>query len=366
MLKIGIDARVFSKPRPDGTSRYLSCILNHLIPLDKSIKYFLLSNRPILSNQHHIPNLENLILVQDKSILPGTVWFFLKTGLWINKMKLDYFWAPYPTIPFIRSSKTKYIITIHDLTFLRFPNFLSHINVVLSKSLFPYSVKRADIILSVSKFTSNEIRRYICISNKPIYLTYPCLLSIFGESYKPINDGPKFTILFVGTFEPRKNLHFLLNNFIAIRNKISPDIRLVLAGRMGWNFKFEHPLEFYKAHNINIIFSPSDDRISALYREALVFVLPSHYEGFGIPVLEAMSFRVAVLCTNSSSLPEVGGDAAEYFAPSDSDDFKSKLLKLVNDPLARQKLICRQPNNLKRFNPKDSAISIHKAITGDL
>jgi glycosyltransferase involved in cell wall biosynthesis len=362
MLKIGIDARVFSKQRPDGTSRYLSGILKYLAPKDKSIRYFLLSNRPIENTVHNIESLENIEIVIDKSFLPGTLWFLFRCGKLAIKIGLDFFWAPYPAIPLFRSGKTKYVVTVLDLSFHLFPGFLSRTNRILAKSLFPYSIRKADLLFSISRFTTSELIKHFSIPPDKVFLAYPTFSSSFLP--KACNEGnrPKPYLLFVGTFEPRKNIHFLIDNFLAVRDHLPSFTRLVLAGKIGWKFKFKKSVDFYRKNNIDILFSPGDEEIAGLYNSALLFILPSHYEGFGIPILEAMSFGVPVLCSNTGSLPEVGGDAAIYFDPFDGRDFKHKLLDLANSQDQRGLLIDKQLANLDRFNPEDSAESVLNAF----
>ncbi|MBI4004923.1 glycosyltransferase family 4 protein, partial [Candidatus Roizmanbacteria bacterium] len=162
---------------------------------------------------------------------------------------------------------------------------------------------------------------------------------------------PTTYLLYVGTLQPRKNILTLIDAFHKLWKQIQT-YKLVIVGKKGWLYEEI----FTKVQELNlqeqVVFTDylPDDQLVALYKNAFCFILPSLYEGFGIPVLEAMSFSCPVITSFASSLPEIGGDACLYFDPHSSDDLVEKIQRLRDDTALRKDLIKKGRERIKQFS----------------
>ena len=153
-----------------------------------------------------------------------------------------------------------------------------------------------------------------------------------ANEYAPVDGLPKRYILFVSTIEPRKNLGVLLDAF----ERLDYDGSLVVVGKVGW--KSEDIVPRLRRNRVVHLDYLDAERLATVYRDAEAFVLPSIYEGFGFPLLEAMAHGVPSIAADSSSLPEIGGDAALYFDPSDARELEQQLRRVLNDRELRASL----------------------------
>lgn len=226
------------------------------------------------------------------------------------------------------------ITTVHDLTWLRFPETMDKKNYRRLKRGMDYSVERSDRILTISQFSKGEIMELLGIPEERISIV-PCAPSLS----KTVGDfalcAEKFQItkpylLYVGTIEPRKNLIRLLKAYAALQCRRGIEHQMVLAGGRGWEVE-----EIYRTaeHTDGVVLTGylTAAEKNALYQNAAAFVFPSLYEGFGIPPLEAMAFGCPVVCSNAASLPEVVGDAARLVDPLDEGDIAQGIWDVLTD-----------------------------------
>ena len=179
---------------------------------------------------------------------------------------------------------------------------------------------------------------------------------IYNGYEKEANNGELIVkkspyILYVGTLQPRKNVSTLIKAFNKFKDTY-PEFKLVIVGRKGWLYNQIFELVKQLKLEQNIVFTDyvSDGELVKLYKNAFCFVLPSLYEGFGIPVLEAMVNNCPVICSNVSSLPEIAGKAALYFNPKSEKDLLKNLLKLKEDVSLKNKLIKNGKEQIKKFS----------------
>lgn len=257
--------------------------------------------------------------------------------------------------------KGKKIVTVHDMTYKRFPETVRFrtkqmLNLNLEKSL-----KRADIILTVSEFSKSEIITYFPEVKDKIRVVYNGVdLNVF----KPLLDKnikigiakkynlPERYMLYLGTLEPRKNLERLIDSYYLLLKEFNSVPKLVLAGGKGWLYNSIFNKVSTLGLEDKIIFTGYIDEkdVAPLISGAEIFLFPSMYEGFGMPVIEAMACGVPVLTSNVSSLPEVAGDAAVLVDPFSVEDIKNKLKLLLMDENLRKRLNKMGPKRAKRFS----------------
>lgn len=255
------------------------------------------------------------------------------------------------------------VLTIHDLSVWLYPRTHSLRNVIWARTLVPISTRRSRNIIADSNSTKLDIVRLLKARSSKvtvIHLGAPdeCNPELQPEDEEAIQHYGiiKPYILYVGTLEPRKNLNTLIKSFDKVA-KTRPDLHLVLAGRRGWMAQaiFDELERRDLLGRVRITGYVREEYLSALYRQAAVFVYPSLYEGFGLPPLEAMSSGTPVIVSRSSSLPEVVGDAGLYVNPLDADDMARAMEAVVSNPELANSLRKKGLERAKQFSWKKTA-----------
>lgn len=337
-MNIIVDISPLKQKNLSGVGKYLHEILSRLLVLDKSNEYFLISYGR--QNKNINPNLS-----QDKNIhyihhnIPSKLLFILSffnfPKLDVLKfkgevIKVDFVWLANFNVCNLKYKKTKLITTIHDLSFKIYPQFFNFKRKLWHFLVKPKKIiKRSNKLIAVSNNTSLDIQNIygiakdkIIIMNLGVSEKYKVASRDKSETLKLKYNLSENFILFVGTKEPRKNILSLLKAFQKIKpqhlgNKCrgkSDDLELVIIGGKGWKEKkwqkFYNDLKSTIKSRIKIIdYCPEEDLL-ALYNLAKIFVWPSFYEGFGLPVLEAMACGCPVITSNNSSLPAIAKDKA--------------------------------------------------------
>jgi glycosyltransferase involved in cell wall biosynthesis len=231
------------------------------------------------------------------------------------------------------------VLTVHDLIFRIFPQHHKRLNYWYLNATMPLYCRRADAIIAVSQATRRDLVR--------LYGLDPAKITVVDEAaaphFAPATPAqvasvrtryhlPERYVLHVGTIEPRKNLSRLLEAVHRLR-QAGEDVRLVVVGSRGWLYEgfFQRLEELALGDAVQLAGYVPDADLPALYGAAALAAVPSLYEGFGLPVLEAMACGTPVVCSAASSLPEVGGDAARYFDPSDTPAMADALLAVWRD-----------------------------------
>lgn len=255
----------------------------------------------------------------------------------------------------------KLITTIHDMTYLRFPETMDKRNLSRITRDIRSSVARSHHILTVSEFSKREIIELLQIEPEKISVVYNAP-SISVNQASAVDLEAHYGIrlpylLYVGTIEPRKNLTRLIHAYEKLRDGSGISHQLVLAGGRGWGTEEIYQTARDSKYAEDIIFTGyiSGVEKSTLYANAAAFLFPSLYEGFGIPPLEAMWFGCPVVCANASSLPEVVGDAAELVDPMDVDDISKGICRVILDRKYASHLSIRGNEQVKKFTWDASA-----------
>jgi glycosyltransferase involved in cell wall biosynthesis len=317
-----------------GISNYVRNLLKGLAAIGGEHGFILYTNRMVVVN----PSLpENFAVKLVRLPFPKfQVWFQLGLPFRLHRDGVDLFLGPFHRLPLLSAIPS--VLTIHDLSGLVLKNY--HLrSVVARNSLIPLFIRKARRILADSHFTRDEIVHLFPRAKSKVDVVTlapaPGLSreedEILLNSVKHDLGLPNRYILFLGTLEPRKNLSRLLEAYASIAHRIPQD--LVLAGRMGW--MSEPLLEILERENIreriHLTGFVEDDQLPALMTMADLMAYPALYEGFGLPVVEAMACGTPVLTSSVSSLPEAAGGAALLADPFSVKDIAEKLLKLAED-----------------------------------
>lgn len=285
----------------------------------------------------------------------------------IKKIKPDVVVEPCHFGPFRLSPKVKKVTFIHDITPVIHSHFHPSNSALLHKLLLPGIVKRANLVVTNSECTKNDlIKQYIYAKGKT-EVVYPGVGSTSTDGAAPIANidiNHEEYILHVGTIEPRKNLVFLIEAFDEIKKR-RPDIKLVISGKEGWKNKvFKERLK-KSEHAADIIITGylEKNQIQNLYNHASCMLFTSHYEGFGIPLLEAMAAGCPIITSKNSAQEEVCGHAAVYIEDFVASDWSNAFIALLENKSLREEMIDRGLHRAKYFSWNKSADIFDRLIT---
>lgn len=250
---------------------------------------------------------------------------------------------------------TNNVMTIHDVSYLIFPRSFSWTYRLYYRFMTPIAARRAKHILIVSEFSKREIIRYLHIDESKISVVYN---AVHSYALAPKEDAPRY-ILSVCNLSPRKNLRRLIEAYLQIPNK---DFDLYLIG--GGDAVFSNPnLQPYQnVPHIHFLGYVDNAQLRHYYRNAIAFISPSLYEGFGIPNIEAMQQKCAIAVSDIPAYHEVCGDAAVYFDPLDEQDIRDKMVEITHNEALRSTLIEKGDTQLQRFSWEQSARQIIKIL----
>ena len=348
-MRIGIDCRTILNPKfgeKAGVGHYTYCLVKNLLKLDKKNEYVLLFDyRMVDAKEFKRPNvkIKYFPFSQYKKFLPFGYSHMLISSF-LAREKLDIYHAPANVIPYTYTGDS--VITVHDLAIYKYPSWFPKGQEFSTKILCPKSINKAKRIIAVSESTKRSVINLFKMPANKISVIYEGFFKDKIPSKveeKRILDRYKIDsekyILYVGTIEPRKNIVNIIRAFDLLnkrRGRKFKDYRLVIAGGKGW--KYEDVFKAIKnspySHRIKYLnYIPHKDKL-ALINRAECFVFPSLWEGFGLPVLEAMSLGTPVVSSNVSSLPEVAGKAAQLVNPRQV----SEISKALNDVLSKATL----------------------------
>ena len=383
-MKIAIDINELINPSPGGVKTYTKEIVNALLKVDQKNKYFLYARKKASRDTKFcVPASKNSFLKILKWPLP--FWTYIRFAREIKKQKPNLLFMPIQSVPFLISKpkKIKIVITVHDLTFLKFPQYFTFKDRFLLNYHTRRAVKMADKIIVPSRATKSDlISLYKIKANKIkiIYHGYRKIYSAAGKGAKA-GKGKKFSahtdnyILFVGTIQPRKNIINLVKAFeifkknfnfppspLFARGRFTPplqegNLKLVVAGGKGrlWRKTFKRIKKSPVSEDIILAGAVDDRKLADLYSQAKVFILPSLYEGFGLPILEAFSCGAPVIASNNSSLKEIVGESGLLINPNNPKEIAEAIKKIIRNDDLRNSLVEKGKERLKDFDWEKSA-----------
>lgn len=378
-MEIGIDIRNIGKQRT-GSEAVVLELTKNILKLDQENKYLLLTDsvdENVLTNIKRDLSLENRKNAKIVSLKANNkfIWALWTLPRFMQKNKLDIFHTEY-ILPFFIPQKIKVITHIHDVSFKAYRKMILKRDLFFLDLLIPRSIRRSDKIIAVSEFTKNEIIKYYKTDPLKIEVVHNSIsvnkLSVNENKKREVKEKynlPDKYILYLGTLQPRKNIALLVEAYAKIRTKL-PEIKLVIAGnKSAHNFdeKIDRIIKKYNLGKHDIVFTGFIDAKdkNIFFEMAHVFVFPSFYEGFGIPILEAMSVGVPVLASDISPHREVSKEAILYFNPKSLDKLEKKLYNICIDEGLRNKLINLGKSRVLFFSWEKSAkklLKIYKSL----
>ena len=333
-----------------------------------------------ISNSQFSKNIQFIIYLKDQPrpempkespnwqytrVKPRKLWtqIGLPFHLFSRLKKPDVFFTPSHYAP--RYAPMPTAISIMDVSYIYYPELFHKNDLFQLTHWTKYSARNAKKIFTISEFSKNAIIKVYKKKPEDVIVTYPGIREekdtktmTKSELLKKYDISSNY-ILFVGTLQPRKNIARLIEAFASVKGKASSvkDLELVVVGKKGWLYEeiLAAPEKFGIKDSVKFLdFVPTED-LPSLYEHALCYVLPSLYEGFGLPVLEAMKYGCPVITSNVSSLPEAGGDAAEYVNPEDVQDIAGKIEKVLGSEKLRKEMREKGYKHIKKFSWEKAA-----------
>lgn len=351
MIRIGIDGNEANVARRVGISEYAYQLLLHFNTNSKGVDFTVFLKNKVLSQLPHEHS-----YYKYEFVAPSRLW--TQIGLPIRlfrKKDVDIFFTTSHYAP--RFCPVPTVISIMDVSYFHFPELFNKKDLYKLKNWTQYSANKARKIITISNSSKNDIIKYYQIPEEKIEVVYPGIKEIQLSKMNKIPSKYEIQgdfILYIGTLQPRKNLVRLIEAISKIKDK---KISLVVIGKKGWQYEeiLNAPGKFDVKDRIKFLDFVPDEDLPSFYQNAICYVLPSLYEGFGLPILEAMQYGCPVITSNVSSLPEAGGDAALYFDPTNVDDIAHKIDKVVEDKGLREEMKEKGLMHIKKFSWKKSA-----------
>lgn len=359
-MKIAVYANEIARRGESGVKTYSLEIIKHLLEHDKENEYILYSSKDIAAK---------IAPQKAKTVVSGSgkrFWAFTAFVRLVKADRPDVIFMPIQTFPFfiIPNNKPKVVVTVHDVAFLLFPDHFTFIR----RNLLRYNTKRAvthaDSIIVPSQATKRDLVRFYNVPEDRVHVIY------HGVSRELLDKGKKNDprviglsrkcpyVLYVGSIQPRKNIVRLVQSFDLLKKTGKFDeYKLIICGGKGWLYEkiyAEINTSPYR-EDVILVGDANNDLLASLYASATLFVMPSLYEGFGLPVVEAMSFGLPVVCADNSSLSEICGDNALLVDGYSVGDIYLKLRMVLDDKNLQLELSQKSLNRAKDFSWEKAA-----------
>jgi glycosyltransferase involved in cell wall biosynthesis len=366
-MHIGIDVRITYYTR-GGISTYVLRLLQALAALDEETDYCVLHSRKDRRPPLPGPNFRSVACWTPAHHR----WERWALGMEVSRLGLDLLHSPDfipPAFGYRRS-----VITVHDLNFLYYPQFLAAESRCYYNGQIAWAVSRADHVLADSHATKADLVSMLDVEPEKVTVvhlaadpTYSPLAEVEARKVVAKYGLEPGYLLFVGTLEPRKNLPGLLQAYRLLRDEGATRAPLVMVGGKGWLYDeiFERVETLHLVEHVRFLHGVPDGDLPGLYSAAGVLTTPSFYEGFGLPALEAMTFGIPVVVSDRASLPEVVGEAGLLVNPDDPEDIAGALGRVLTEEPLRARMREQGLAQAARFTWERAAretLAVYRAV----
>lgn len=364
---IGVDARLLER-KMTGVGRYLLNILRHIPEYDNQNDYYLFSYGKLSQYEKEKIKSISTINFTPQGILQRTIsplWLNFILPKYLEKYNINLFFSPNHFLP-LKKIKAKSIIVIHDVFHKVNKNFHPLYYRKYVDFFLPRAIKNSNLIITISECSKKDIIRFYNVPAEKIKIIYPAADEAFQmkelterekKQYREKHNLPEKFILYAGVLEERKNIEGIIK--IADLLKDKTEIPILLFGKIGHRGKV-YLREMQQKKNICYKGFVESDDLPYVYNLATIFLFPSFYEGFGLPVLEAMQSGVPVITSNTSSLPEVVGEGGIMREPNDYEGFADDILRLLEDKDFYDKMRRQGIEQAKNFSWENTTKEIIK------
>jgi glycosyltransferase involved in cell wall biosynthesis len=357
-VQIVVNTRLLLRNRLDGMGWFAYQALKRITTDNPSTHFVFLFDRPYDESFIFSGNITPIVLGPPaRHPVLYYLWFQHSVKGLLNRMKPDLFLSPDGFLAL--GAKCRQLPVIHDINFVRYPKDSKWLTSRYYNYYFPKFAHAATRIATVSEFSKKEIADAFRLDRNKIDVVYNGIHPFFRplDEFTQQNTRKKFSygkpyFLFVGSMHPRKNLVTLIKAFSMFKEQSKADTKLLLAGPGFWGMKDIHQAIEHSSSKNDIICTErlSDEELALVTGSALALTYVPYYEGFGIPLVEAMQAGVPVLAGNRSSLPEICGDAALLVDPMNAEEIKNGMTKLYSDPELRAQMVAKGHMQREKFS----------------
>ncbi len=365
--KVSILVTAHSFIEKSGVDIYTENLFKYLSRINPDITYLFIVNK--VSVDYFYIQSENIQFIQPSKMLDNQVgkilWYTFLAGRFIRKNGISLVFNNTATGNFIIARNVPIISCLHDLAEFHLKNKYSAVKIFYRKYICLNINKLVtDQFIAISENTRADMIKYLHIKSEKINVVYNGVNHLMdaGKSISAISE--RSYLLYVGRLDPAgKNLLRLLDAFRIITDA-HPDMYLYLVGNSfrGSEMVFERITVLGLQKKVKLFGYVDELTLSSLYLNADLFIFPSLYEGFGFPILEAMKFSVPVVCSNTSSLPEIGGEAALYFNPYNTENIADTIEKVLQNSELRESLQKKGPDRYRMFTWEKCAAGTYKVL----
>lgn len=357
-MKVVLDARTANEHFP-GIGRYVVNLAEALAKMPEDISVTLLVNQSTRNHFQQLPNIPQ-VLCEDSTFSIKQQWSIPSV---LRTIHPDIYHSTYYLMPYVTSTPT--VISFYDLIPFLFPQYFSTLKRGMIFLAIKLALNKSNRIISISESTKNDLVRIFKIDPDRIVVAPLAAATQFKpQSTQQINNLrdkyslPKRYVLYVGSNKPHKNLLMLVKAWQKLNNSRRSYVpKLVISGY--WDKRYVEPDQYVKDMNLQndviCLGQVSDIDLPVLYSGACLFVFPSCYEGFGLPVLEAMSCGTPVACSNTSSLPEVVGDTGGMYSPDNIDEMIDVIDQMLSNDLSRMAFGIKAQERAKTYTWEKNA-----------
>ena len=346
-MKVAVDARFVIPENMEGFGNFTYETFKILVQQYPQHQFYFIFDRQTTELFPNQANVHQIILSPAaRHPILWKWWYNVKIPLFLKKIKAEVF-VDMNGFCSLNTSVPQ-VLVLHDLGFIHYPEFYKSSHVRFYKRNTPTYIKKAACLATVSKFSADDIVKQYNVNREKVHIVYNGIKSSFQpisqktktETKEVFTQGKEY-FLYSGAIHPRKNLINLLKAFSIFKKRMKSNMKLVLAGRLAWkNDEFLQLIKTYKyKEDVIITGYVSDEVLINLMGSCYAFVYPSLFEGFGIPVIEAMQMKVPVLTSEKSSMQEITDGSAIYFNPEDFNDIADKMMMIYKDEAQRKTLI---------------------------
>jgi len=357
-MRIAVNTRLLIKGKLEGIGWFTYQTLERIVKNHPEHEFIFFFDRPYDPSFVFAPNVKPVVVhPQARHPLLFYIWFEWSLPFLLRKYKVDLFLSQDGYLSL--STKVPTCLVIHDLAFEHYPKHFTLSHLFYWRHYSPLFARKAKRIATVSTFSKNDIAEHYGIDPDHIDVVY----NGAHTEYRPLGwdereavkkqyaDGCEYFV-FAGALHPRKNIVNLLKAFVAFKKRQRSNMKLVIVGRFAWKYDEVEEMkdEMLFKDDVKWVGYMNVDELSKVIGGAYALVYASLFEGFGIPILEALQCDVPAVVSNTSSMPEVAGNAALLVDPNDVDDIAAKMELIYKDEALRSRLVAAAREQVKKFS----------------
>ncbi len=369
-MRIAINTRCLIANQLKAYGIFTAETMRHIILLHPEHQFFFLFDRPYDTQFVFGNNITPVVIGPPvRHAIWFKWWYDVRVPAVLKKIKADVFVSPDGFCSL--ATKLPQVLVVHDLTFLHYPNFFKKSHLLFYKRYTPKWIAKAKVVATLSHFSKEDITAHYKTAAKKITVIGSASAAIFKpvgwqqkEAIKEKYSGGKEYFFYNGSIHPRKNVVNLLKAFSLFKKRQLSNMQLVLCGPMDWQTNdFEEKLATYKYRSDVQLLGLVPEIVQAqLTAAAYAVVYTSLWEGFGLPIVQAMQCGVPVITSNTSSMPEVGGAAALYADPNNPDEIASQMKLIYKDENLRNEMIANGNVQVQKYSWQKTAEALWEAI----